>query len=209
MTDRVLLVDYGGVLTAPVRDTLREFESDHALPDGAVYRAMSRCWDGDTGGLMGGFERGEVSSDDFEAALAGFFGEDGHLVDPKGLIPRLFKSMPVVGGMWDVVARAREAGVRTGLLSNSWGTEHYPYEQLHEVFDELVISGDVGCRKPDAEIYHLTMDRFGATADQCAFVDDLHFNVAAATELGMHGVLFEELDATIDALEPFLGVALR
>lgn len=208
MTDKVLLVDYGGVLTSPVRDTLRDFETDHDLPEGAVYQVMSRCWDGDTGGLMGQFERGEVPSDQFEAVLAGFFVEDGHHIEPEGLIPRLFKSMPVSGGMWDVVARAREAGIRTGLLSNSWGADNYPFDRLNEVFDELVISGAVGCRKPDAQIYHLTMERFGASPDQCAFVDDLHFNVTAATQLGMHGVLHEELDATVQALEPFLGVSL-
>ncbi|MDX1510090.1 MAG: HAD family phosphatase [Nitriliruptorales bacterium] len=205
---KVLLVDYGGVLTGSIGDSFESFETDHDLEPGTVYRILSQAYVGDHGGLIGQFERGEVTKAAFEEALATLLRKEGRDVDPDGLIARLFRFAGDDGGMWEVVARAQAAGIRTGLLSNSWGTDWYPYDKLNEIFDDLVISGDVGLRKPDPAIYQLAMDRFGATPEQCAFVDDLHHNVHVADELGMHGVLHESVETTVERLEPFLGVSL-
>ena len=205
---KVLLVDYGGVLTGSIGDSFESFETDHDLEPGTVYRILSQAYVGDHGGLIGQFERGEVTKATFENALADLLAKEGRDVDPDGLIARLFQFAGDEGGMWEVVATAHAAGIRTGLLSNSWGTDWYPYDKLNEIFDDLVISGDVGLRKPDPAIYQLAMDRFGATPDQCAFVDDLNHNVHVADELGMLGVLHESVEGTVERLEPFLGISL-
>ena len=89
--------------------------------------------------------------------------------------------------MTALVRRARHAGLRTGLLSNSWGND-YPRDGWDEMFDVVVISGEVGMRKPEPEIFHHTLDLIGLAAAECVFVDDLPHNVAAAVELGMVGV---------------------
>jgi len=208
VTDKVLLVDYGGVLTGSIGHSFAAFETDHALETGAIYRVLSQVY-GENGGLIGQFERGEVSKEQFEETLADLLARDGRPVDADGLIARLFTFAVDEGGMWDVVSAARAAGVRTCLLSNSWGTDWYPYDRLNDVFDELVISGEVGLRKPDPAIYELAADRLGATPDQCAFVDDLPHNIEVAHQLGMHAVLHESVEGTVTQLEPFLGISLR
>ena len=59
------------------------------------------------------------------------------------------------------VLAARRAGVRTAMLSNSWGENRYDRAQLERLFDAWVISGEVGLRKPDPAIYAITAERIG------------------------------------------------
>jgi putative hydrolase of the HAD superfamily len=66
--------------------------------------------------------------------------------------------------MTNAVAQARAAGIRAGVISNSWGTAPFdPYAgyQLDEQFDAVVISSDVGIRKPDPPICLLAADKLG------------------------------------------------
>jgi epoxide hydrolase-like predicted phosphatase len=91
--------------------------------------------------------------------------------------------------MLDGVRAARRAGVRTAMLSNSWGEERYDRAMLEELFDAWVISGEVGLRKPQPEIYALAAERLELTPPDCVFVDDLPGNLKPARELGMATVV--------------------
>jgi epoxide hydrolase-like predicted phosphatase len=125
------------------------------------------------------------------------------------LIERLFAGAVVDERMVEVVRRVRAAGVRTGLVSNSWGTGRYPREVLAELFDGVVISGEVGIRKPAPEIYRLGAERIGLEPRACVFVDDLPFNLSPAAELGMATVHHRSAEETTAELERLLGVTLR
>ena len=61
---------------------------------------------------------------------------------------------------------------------------------VDEIFELVVDSAFVGMRKPDHEIYELTIERLGdgVEAAQCLFIDDIEVNIAAARELGMSAV---------------------
>ena len=99
------------------------------------------------------------------------------------------------------------AGVPTVLVSNSWGTsETYPWEQL-PAFTAVVVSSDVGLRKPDRNIYLLAADRIGVEPAECVFVDDLEVNLAPARELGMSTVLHTAAETTIAELAGFFGIS--
>ena len=92
-------------------------------------------------------ERGELSQPEFERRIARLLG-----VAPDGLVRGLLADLRPDPLMADAVAQARAAGIRTGVISNSWGTAPFdPYAgyQLDEQFDAVVISSDVGIRKPD------------------------------------------------------------
>ena len=110
--------------------------------------------------------------------------------------------------MIDAVSAARAAGVRTGLITNSWGTGIYERAPLR-IFDATVISGDVGLHKPQPEIYELGAERIGVEPAACVFVDDLRENCAGAEEAGMTAVLHRDPEATVTLLEQLLGVSLR
>src|SRR5579859_7901892 len=111
--------------------------------------------------------------------------------------------------MLGAVRRAREAGVRTGLISNSWGVHRYPHELFGELFDGIVISGQEGMRKPSQRMYELGAERAGVPAGECVYVDDLVFNLSPAETLGMATIHHTDAAITIPELERLLGIGLR
>jgi putative hydrolase of the HAD superfamily len=205
-TAQGLLLDYGGVLTTPVGDTFTSFERWLGVPDGLVLRLLAATGDGD-GALVARLERGELAPEDFEAELARMLTGVGHRPPPGSLLRRLFAELEPAGRLWEVAVEARDAGRRTGLLSNSWGLGFYPWDRLERVFEVVVISGQVGLRKPNPAIYALAADRLGLPPTAVVFVDDLERNVTAAEQAGMLGVLHrgDEL-ATSQLVRELLGL---
>lgn len=204
-----LLLDYGGVLTPPVGQVFAVFEAEHDIPPGRTFALLVEASRDETGGLIGAIERGELTVDDFDGHLRRLLHQAGHDRVAEAVVSRMFAGLEPDGPLWGVARRARAAGVRVGLLSNSWGTEMYPRELLAEHFDVQVISGEVGLRKPEPAIYELALERLGVPAAAVAFVDDLGGNLAPAQRLGMRAVLHTDHETTIDALEDHLGMPLR
>ncbi|HTP23441.1 MAG TPA: HAD family phosphatase [Solirubrobacteraceae bacterium] len=199
---RGLLVDWGGVLTTDVFASFGAFCELEGLERDAtnrVFRDDAECRE-----LILGLETGAVAQEEFEPRVASLLG-----VPAPGLIDRLFAGALPDEDMVEAVRRARAGGVRTGLVSNSWGTRRYPRDLLAEVFDTVVISGEVGLRKPAREIYVLGAERIGLAPDDCVFVDDLRVNLAPAESLGMATVHHRTADDTIAQLERLFGVGLR
>jgi epoxide hydrolase-like predicted phosphatase len=77
------------------------------------------------------------------------------------------------------------------------------------MFDDIVISGEVGLRKPEPEIFHLAADRIGLRPEECVFIDDLELNVDGARALGMTGIHHTLYDKTRRELESFFGIELK
>jgi epoxide hydrolase-like predicted phosphatase len=211
---RGLIVDYGGVLTSPLHDTMRAWCDADGIDLGHMRQVM-RDWlgpaytDAAVANPMHALERGQLTVPEFERQLATRLRRtDGRPVEPDGLLKRMFAGFAPQPTMFDVVRRAHVQGVRTALLSNSWGMD-YPRDEWDKTFDAVVISGEVGMRKPEPEIYRLAAGRLGIPAAECVFVDDLPANVAGAVAVGMTGVRFTSADQAVAELEPLLGVDLR
>jgi epoxide hydrolase-like predicted phosphatase len=149
-------------------------------------------------------ETGEIEPAEFERR----FGPRLGVAEIEGLIERMFAAVEPDEDVIAAVRSARDAGVRTGLISNSWGTSIYDPDALEGMFDEIVISGDVGLHKPQPEIYKLAADRLGVAPEECVFVDDLRENVRGAKEVGMTAVLHRDTAATVARLEELFGLIL-
>jgi putative hydrolase of the HAD superfamily len=198
-----LLVDFGGVLTTNVFDAFADFcRAEGLAPDTVRDRFMT---DPEARDLLGDLETGRIDEAEFEPRFAALLGVER----AEGLIDRLFAGMVPEPAMLDAVRAARRGGVRTGLLSNSWGQERYDRATLEELFDAVVISGEVGMRKPSPEIYALAAERLGREPARIVFVDDLPGNLKPAREIGMATVLHRDAGATVAELEQHLGVSLR
>lgn len=130
----------------------------------------------------------------------------GREVRAEGLLASLFAEVEADEEMFGGVAAARAAGVRTGLLSNSWGTVGYPRERFGALFDAVVISAEVGLRKPDPAIFLLAAERLGLPPRACVFVDDLDGNVAVARSVGMAGVVHRRAAETLPEVGDLLGL---
>ena len=198
---RGLLIDWGGVMTSSLFESFRLFcEGEGLKPDAVVSRF---ALDKEGRRLLIEFESGRIEEEEFEPALATMLG-----VQAPGLIDRLFAGSTPDAEMLTAIERAHAAGVRTGLISNSWGTRRYDRELLARLFDGVVISGEVGIRKPAPEIYTMGAESIGLAPSECVFVDDLAFNLTPAAELGMATVHHTDARQTIAELEALLGVKL-
>lgn len=203
-----LIVDFGGVLTTPLQDAMIEFASELGLELQDLARVALAAYTGSEDSLVTDFETGRISEEEFSAAFAARLTEvSGRPVEADGLVGRLFR-MRLEESMFEAVAAAKTAGLRTGLLSNSWGTDVYPRHRFVGLFDEVVISGEVGMRKPDPAIFELMTEKIQVPAAESVFVDDHPGHLQAALEHGMATVLHRTPAETIAELESMLGIGL-
>jgi putative hydrolase of the HAD superfamily len=198
---RGLLVDFGGVLTTNVFQSFKQFAEAEGLPPDTIKRAFKE--DPEALGLLRRLEKGELTHEEFEPLVAERIG----IENTEGLVGRLFAGVGPEEEMLDAVRRARAGGVKTGLISNSWG-EGLAYDQstLDELFDAVVISGDVGMHKPEPAIFLLGAEKIGVPPEECVFVDDLRENCAGAEEVGMTAILHRGPESTLPELEKLLAV---
>jgi epoxide hydrolase-like predicted phosphatase len=183
-TPTALILDFGGVLTTDLWDSVRSCSRREGLPPEALLDLLGH--DPVIHPLFVRLERGEVSQHDFERRLAAAAG-----VQADGLLARMCADLRPDQQMLDAVATLRDAGVRVGVLSNSWGLGYFdPYDgySLDERADAVVLSDQVGLRKPEPAIFTLIADKLGVPPAQCVFVDDVAEHLPAAAKLGMRTV---------------------
>jgi putative hydrolase of the HAD superfamily len=202
---RALLVDFGGVLTTNIWDSFRAFCDAEGLDREHVKKLFRE--DTEALSLLRRLEVGELDEDEFSAGFGPLLG-----IPPErheGLIDRLFAGMEPEEPMFEALRRARQAGLKTGMISNSWGRGRYDRSMFDELFDGVVISGEVGLHKPQPQIFELGAERVGLQPSKCVFVDDLQENCEGAEAVGMVAVLHRGVDPTIERLEELLEVSLR
>jgi epoxide hydrolase-like predicted phosphatase len=196
------LVDFGGVLTTNVFESFREFcEREGLDPDAFLDLFRS---DEQARRDLRRLETGKIDEEEFAATIGTKLG----IERSEGFIDRLFEGMEPDGEMVGAVKRAKALGVPTGLVSNSMGAGRYDRDSFPEMFDGVVISGEVGYHKPQPEIYRLGAKSVGLEPGECVFVDDLRENCEGAEEVGMTAVLHRGADTTLPELERLLGVSL-
>jgi putative hydrolase of the HAD superfamily len=199
-----LLVDFGGVLTTNIFESFSAFCEAEGIEPETVRGAFRN--EGEGRRLLFDLELGKLSDEDFERRFCAHLGLDE--ARGPGLIERLFGGMRPDRDMEMAVVMAKRQGIRTGLISNSWGTGRYELDRFPELFDAWVISGEVGLRKPDPAIYEMGAERVGLPPGALVFVDDLGGNLKPAAELGFATVLHKSAAETIPQLEDLLGVKL-
>lgn len=197
-----VVFDYGGVLTTPVRHSISAWlERDGIDPQSfstTLREWMSRA--APDGTPIHRLETGDLPIAEFEQLLAARLRtHDGTPVAAAGILSRLFADMATDHQMFDLVEELRGLGVPVALLSNSWGNT-YPRERIDVLFDPVVISGEVGLRKPHAEIFELVLARLGVPAAGVVFVDDAEPNIEGAVAAGLRGLLHSDPCATRTAL---------
>jgi epoxide hydrolase-like predicted phosphatase len=197
-----VLFDFGGVLTTPVWDSFAAFCRDEGL-DPETVRNLFRT-DPEALGDLRGLETGALTEAEFEAKFGARLGLEDH----ERLIDSMFSGMKPMPSMVQAVRDLRASGLKTGLISNSWSVNHYDRDLLAEIFDDAVISAEVGMHKPELEIYELACKRIGVPAERCLFVDDLRENCEGAEAVGMTAIRHREPAETIARLQELTGVAL-
>ncbi|GAB2699715.1 HAD-IA family hydrolase [Kitasatospora kifunensis] len=201
---RALILDFGGVLTSNIREATLGFDRREGLPEGTFMTVVGQHPEGIE--LFAQLERGEIGQAEWGERTGALLGVDG-----TDLLPRVLADLRTEPSVAEAAQRARAAGVRLALLSNSSGLA--PYDSylgwdLEALFDVVVLSEHHGIAKPDPALYEITLQRLGLPGSECVFVDDTPRNLPPAEALGIATVLATDPAATIAQAEALLGLRL-
>jgi putative hydrolase of the HAD superfamily len=208
---RAVITDWGGVLTPPIPQLVRAWaEADQISWDAytaAIGPWLTAAYDEDGAhNPVHALERGECTTAEFEQLLAQrLVRTDGGPVRADGLLTRMLPAGQPIEAMYALIRDLRAKGLRTALLSNSWGDASYPRADFPSLFDAVVISSEVGMRKPEARIFAHTARLLGVPPAECVFIDDIAANIAAAEAAGMTGIHHQDPDTTAARLAELLG----
>ena len=203
-----LLIDFGGVLTTSVFDSFAAFCVAEGLPENAIRDSFSR--DEIAARLLVDAEEGRLADEEFGRRFAArLCAGTGMKLDPVGLLERMNAGLRPEPAMVQATAAIRASGVTTVLVSNSLGRGTYDWCDLDELFDHVVISAEVGVRKPSRRIFRIAAERAAVAPERCVMVDDLEQNLVGARRVGMSTILHTDTATTLAELERMFGIALR
>jgi putative hydrolase of the HAD superfamily len=207
-----LISDFGGVLTTPLVESFAALQGDSDVDLQAVGMAMARVAEEQGINPLFELETGRMTEHDFLGSLGRALSQNlGREIELHGFGERYFANLHPNEELIAYFRSLRERGLRLALLTNNvreWEPLWRPKLPVDELFELVVDSAFVGMRKPDPEIYRLTLDRLGGVPPQRSlFVDDNEGNVDAARDLGMHAVHFRSNEQAIPELRSALGLA--
>ncbi len=192
----MVISDFGGVLTTPLFEAFASFQDQVGIPPKSFGLAMKAIAEKGEPNPLFELECGRITELEFQQQLAAALEPVlGHRPEIESFGMLLFEALDPNPGMIDLIREVRRDGFRTSLLTNNvkeWEATWRSMMPIDEMFETVIDSAFVGCRKPDPRIYQLTLERVGLEPDQCIFIDDMEINVDAAKELGLHGVHFRE-----------------
>jgi putative hydrolase of the HAD superfamily len=223
MKRSAVLFDLGGVVLGSPLQAIREYERELGFSPNAINRVVATTA---PGGAWSRLERGELPMaafyDEFEADCRAA----GLAIDARAMMRRMAGATAPRAIMLTAIARLRQAGLRTGALTNNWahsrestdpdagevasGTRGFDdgTGALRAHFDVFVESSVEGLRKPDPAIYRIACERLGVAPRQVVFLDDIGGNLKTARDLGMATIKVEDPRAALVALSEQVGLAL-
>jgi putative hydrolase of the HAD superfamily len=205
-----VISDFGGVLTTPLVQSFAAVQDETGIAFEELAKAMARIQEEDGRHPLYELETGKLTEPEFLRKL----GESlepalGHRPELHRFSEIYFDALHPNEPMIDLMREAKQGGHRMGLLTNNvreWEPLWRSMLPVDEIFEVVVDSGFVGCRKPDREIYDITLERMGVPAEECLFVDDIDVNCDAARELGMSAVHYQHNDQAIPEIRETLGL---
>ena len=201
--------DFGGVLTTPLVESFAAVQDRTGIPMESLGTAMGRIAERSGRHPLFELETGRVSEADFLEELADELEPGlGHRPEMHRFSEIYFEALEPNPPMIELMRELRAAGHRMALLTNNvreWEPLWRAMLPVDEIFETVVDSAFVGCRKPDPEIYGITLERIGLEAADCLFIDDVPDNCATARELGMAAVHFQHNDQAISEIRSAIG----
>ncbi|WP_445152389.1 HAD family hydrolase [Baekduia sp. Peel2402] len=199
-----LLIDFGGVLTTSVHEAFRAFAREISDDESLVLRLLAT--DAESNALLVGNENGSLTDEEFEAGFAARLAAHGVTVAPEGLLARMQAGFGPDPEMVDGLAALRAHGVPVALVTNQFGRDCYRGFDLPALADEVVVSTELGVRKPSRKIYAVACERLGVEPSQAVMVDDIQHNLDGAAKLGIAGVLHTSAADTLAELDTRFGL---
>ena len=197
----VVISDFGGVLTSPLVESFMAFQDQTGITTETLGKAMQAASEANGDNPLFEMERGEISETVFlEKLTAGLEPLLGHAPELHRFKEIYFEALQPNAEMIELMRELQETGYRMAMLTNNvreWEPLWRAMLPVDEIFETVVDSGFVGCRKPESRIYELTLERIAAPAETCLFVDDVEVNIEGARRAGMSAVHFRDNEQAI------------
>jgi putative hydrolase of the HAD superfamily len=201
--------DFGGVLTTPLLTSFMAVQDEIGISPENIGEAMQTITEQDGENPLYALERGEMAEVDFLARLGdGLEPLLGHRPELHRFRETYFEALQPNPPMIELMRELKASGRRMAMLTNNvreWEPVWRSMLPVDEIFETVVDSGFVGCRKPEARIYEMTLERLGLPAEACLFVDDLPHNCDGARAAGMAAVHFRDNEQAIGEIRATLA----
>jgi putative hydrolase of the HAD superfamily len=206
---RAIVSDLGGVLTTPLLGSFERVQDEIKIPAESLGKALRAAAEERDDNPLFELERGEIAEVEFLELLS------THLEPLLGNRPHLhrfrevyFDALDPNEPMIELMRELKGSGLKMAMLTNNvreWEPLWRSMMPVDEIFEEVVDSAFVGCRKPEGKIYRLTLERIGIAARACLFVDDLEVNCEGAEKAGMKAVHFRDNEQAIAEIRAAVG----
>ena len=211
MAERIeaVISDFGGVLTTPLIQSFMAFQDETGISTENLGRAMQAITESDGENPLFKLERGEMSEAAFLERMA-----DGlePLLEHRPEMHRFkeiyFEALASNPPMIDLMRELKGAGYRMAMLTNNvreWEPLWRSMLPVDEIFETVVDSAFVGCRKPESRIYEITLERIGMAPGSCLFVDDVQVNCEGAEKAGLRAVHYRDNEQAIPEIRAALA----
>jgi putative hydrolase of the HAD superfamily len=208
---KAVISDFGGVLTTPLTGSFQRIADRSGVTLAAFGQALAALQERSGAHPLHELECGRMTESVFVAGLRDALSEQlGREVELDGFADTLWEGLFANEPMIAFMASLRAEGLRMALLTNNvreWDQRWRAMAPIDDIFEVVVDSAFVGMRKPDPEIYALTLARLDLPAEACVFIDDLEHNVVAAREIGLHAVHFQDTEQAIGEVRAVLETA--
>jgi putative hydrolase of the HAD superfamily len=206
-----VISDFGGVLTTPLIQSFAAVQDQTGVPFEELAKGMARIQEEDGNHPLFELEKGRLTEADFLRKLGDTLEPVlGHRPELHRFREIYFDALHPNEPMIDLMREAKAGGYRMGMLTNNvkeWEPLWRTMLPVDEIFEVVVDSGFIGMRKPDREIYDLTLERLGGPAPaECLFIDDTNVNCDAARELGMSAVHYRDNEQAIGEIRAALAL---
>jgi putative hydrolase of the HAD superfamily len=203
-----VISDFGGVLTSPLHNSFVAFQDSSGIPFEALGKAMAAVAAREGFNPLFELETGRLTEAAFLKAVGDQLTADlGRPVELGGFGEQYLEHLHPNSRMVDYMRELHGTGYKLAICTNNvreWEPLWRAKLPIDEIFDVVVDSAFVGFRKPELQIYEITLDRLGVEPLAALFVDDLELNCAAARELGMTAIWFQDSEQAIAEIEAAL-----
>jgi len=203
-----IVCDFGGVLTTPLVESFMAFQDKTGITTETLGKAMQAATEANGDNPLYEMERGEITEVAFLEVLT------DHLEPLLGHRPEMhrfkeiyFDALEPNPAMIELMRALKDEGYRMAMLTNNvreWEPLWRAMLPVDEIFETVVDSGFVGCRKPESRIYELTLERIDQPAETCLFIDDVLVNIEGARKAGLQAVHFQDNEQAIPEIRAAL-----
>ncbi|WP_346894213.1 HAD-IA family hydrolase [uncultured Roseibium sp.] len=197
MTERALILDFGGVITRTLFETHPQTEQALGLPPGTL--TWRGPFDPDSDPLWRSMQADEISERDYwktrTREVAGLIGTGWSQMSDFVRAARGASPADVIRPEFLVTLQmVKAAGIRTAILSNEldlfYGADFREKLPFLKDFDVIHDATYTKILKPDPRAYSAVLEDLGLAPDVCVFVDDQARNIAGARAVGLNTVHF-------------------